>query len=101
MAEISGLFEAYYDCRSGKRGKRARTKEELFAGVQSVNSYLGLLRHYNEYNARKRILQQMSPKVWKYCYVWGHWEVVKIKNRYKPRNIARQRIRNGTYYIDS
>ena len=84
-----------------RRLNRARNKEELFAGVQSVNSYLGLLRHYNEYGARKRILQQMSPKVWKYCYVWGHWEVVRIKNRYKPKNIARQRIRNGTYYLDS
>lgn len=83
-----------------RRLNRARTREELFACVQSVNSYLGLLRHYNEYDTRKRVLSQMSPMVWKYCYVWGHYEVIKIKNRYKPRNIIRQRIRDGTYYAD-
>ena len=83
-----------------RRLNRARNKEELFAAVQSVNSYLGLLRHYNEYASRVRILNQMSPKVWKYCYIWGHYEVLKIKNRYKPKQIARQRMRNGTYYVD-
>ena len=83
-----------------RRLNRSRTKEELFAAVQSVNSYLGLLRHYNEYDTRKRVLNQMEPKVWKYCYVWGHYDVVRIKNRYKPKNIIRERIANGTYYLD-
>ena len=77
---------------------RATCLEQIYKGVDSVNSYLGLLKHCNEYASRRRILGKLNRKVFKYCYIRGHFEVLCIKNRYKRRNIILQKIRDGTFY---
>ena len=77
---------------------RATCLEQIYKGVDSVNSYLGLLRHCNEYASRRRILGKLNHRVFKYCYIKGHFDVLCIKNRYKRRNIILQKIRDGTFY---
>lgn len=77
---------------------RATCLEQIYKGVSSVNSYLGLLKHTDEYAAKRRILGMLNHRVFKYCYIRGHYEVLCIKNRYKKRNIIRQKIRDGTIY---
>lgn len=73
-----------------------KSLSKIRSDVDSVNSYLGLTRHCNEYGSRRRLLQQLAPPVYKYCYVSGHFEVLKLKNRYKSKNIIIEKIRNGT-----
>lgn len=83
--------------RSAIRHMNMQTRlSEIRSGVDSINSYLGLTRHCNEYSSRRRLLESMVPSVFRYCYVTGHYEVVKLKKRYKSKNIIIEKIRNGT-----
>lgn len=64
----------------------------------SINLYLGLLRHTNEYAMRRKVLNMIEPRVYKeYVYIKGHYEVLVIKNKHKLRYQTMQRIRNGDY----
>lgn len=65
--------------------------------VSSVNSYLGLMRHYNEYGLRYKILNMLKAPAYKYVYIKGAHEVVALKNKYKEYNILLKRIRDGDY----
>lgn len=38
------------------REKKELTKEELELFISSMNSYLGIMKHYNTYNVRKKLL---------------------------------------------
>ena len=76
---------------------RARNIDDVTHAVCSINSYLGLLRQYNEYGKRCKILKMIEPRVYKWIYIKGHYEVVCIKNRYKRSCIIQKRIRDGDY----
>lgn len=76
---------------------RARNIDEINHAVCSINSYLGLLRQYNEYAHRRKILKMIEPCVFKWIYIKGHYEVVAIKNKYKQNCITQKRIRDGDY----
>ena len=76
---------------------RARNIEDVRHAVCSINSYLGLLRQSNEYGQRCKILRMIEPRVYKWIYIKGHYEVVAIKNKYKPSYILKKRIRDGDY----
>lgn len=80
-----------------RRLNAAKTVPEVEHAVSSINSYLGCLRHCNEYNARRRILQRIEPHCFKWIYIKGHYEVVALKNKYKRRTKTIQRIRDGDY----
>lgn len=80
-----------------RRLNRADTLPEVQHAVDSINSYLGCLRHANEYNNRRKILQMIEPKCYQWIYIKGHYEVVAIKKKYKQRTLTLQRIRDGTY----
>ncbi|MDD6104128.1 MAG: RNA-directed DNA polymerase [Bacteroidales bacterium] len=50
--------------------------------VCSLNSYLGGMVHDNSYAIRSSEL--LNKKwFWKYCYVSGHFQCIKLKNKYK------------------
>ena len=87
-------------CASFRSAVRRINNEKTLSGlrkdVDSINSYLGLTRHCNEYGSRRRLLQQLAPRVFLRCYVKGHFEILKLKNRYKSKNIIIEKIRNGT-----
>lgn len=76
---------------------RAQTIDEVTHAVDSINSYLGCLRHANEYNTRVKVLQRLDSRVFQWIYIKGHYEVVAIKKKYKQRTKTLQRIRDGTY----
>ena len=80
-----------------RRLNRAETLPEVQHAVDSINSYLGCLRHANEYNNRRKILQMIWPRCYQWIYIKGHYEVVAIKKKYKQRTLTLQRIRDGTY----
>lgn len=80
-----------------RRLNRAETIEEVEHAVSSINSYLGFMRHANEYGKRRKILKMLEPHVFKWVYIRGHFEVVVIKKKHRRRTITLQRIRDGTY----
>ncbi len=80
-----------------RRLNAAETLPEIEHAVSSINSYLGCLRHGNEYNTRRKILRMIEPRLYKWIYIKGSYEVVAVKKRYTKRGITLQRIRDGTY----
>lgn len=80
-----------------RRLNDAKNIRQVNHAICSINSYLGLLRHSNEYNTRKKILNMIEPQAYKYIYIKGHYEIVALKNKYKQRTITLKRIRDGDY----
>lgn len=80
-----------------RRLNRAETVPEVLHVVDSINSYLGCFHHCNEYNTRRKVLQRMDKRVFKWVYIKGHYDVVAIKKKYKLRTRTLQRIRDGDY----
>ena len=76
---------------------RSKNIDEVNHAVCSINSYLGLLRQSNEYGKRREILSMIAPRIYKWIYIKGHYEVVAIKNKYKQNCITQKRIRDGDY----
>lgn len=60
------------------------TKEEQAAFLSSMNSYLGILKHYKTYNLRKRMIRK---------HLSGWWENIFYAKGY-TRFVGRRRIRN-------
>ncbi|MGE4444128.1 MAG: reverse transcriptase domain-containing protein [Candidatus Altimarinota bacterium] len=48
--------------------------------LSTINSYLGMLKHYKSYKIRKKILKFVSPYFWNYFYISNNF--TKIKNKY-------------------
>lgn len=55
--------------------------------IASVNSYLGIMSHYNEYATKRRIMAKLPQKFYKYCYIEGHFDTVKLKYKYTEKAI--------------
>lgn len=56
----------------------------LLAFQSSINSYLGIMKHYKSYNLRKKItLKKINSKWWDYFYLNGKFE--KFKRKRKPQ----------------
>ena len=81
-----------------RRLNKANNERQVLHAVCSINSYLGLLRHTNEYAMRRKVPNMIETHVYKeYVYIKGHYEVLAIKNKHKLRYQTMQRIRNGDY----
>lgn len=80
-----------------RRLSKAETMPEVEHAVNSINSYLGCMRHGNEYRKRRKILEMIEPHAFKWVYIKGHHEVVAIKKRYRKRELTLKRIRDETY----
>lgn len=55
------------------------TNEKLLHNVQSLNSYLGTMVHYNTYHLRRQLAMMIEPELWDRIYFKGHYESVHIK----------------------
>lgn len=78
--------------------------EQLEHYVCSINSYLGLMRHTNSYDIRKRIMSKMDRKFYKHLYIKGNYECVRIKRKFKRDVIVRRKLRdkrNFEYLLDN
>lgn len=63
--------------------------------VATMNSYYGLMRHFNTYNLRRKIGKLIDPEWWQYIYVEGHWEVFVIKSEFNFKKQLKKQIRKG------
>ena len=61
--------------------------DDIRKEISSVNSYLGIMSRYNEYATKRRIMAKLPPKFYEYCYIEGHFDVVKLKYKYTEKAI--------------
>ena len=54
---------------------------------QTLNSYLGFTRERHVYQLRRQCIESMGAGFWKYFYVKGHHESIRIKRKYQPINV--------------
>lgn len=52
-----------------------------------VNSYLGFCRNRSTYNKRVMLINSMGAEFWRYFFVRGHYETIRIRPHYRPVNI--------------
>ncbi len=57
---------------------------ELMRIEQTINSYLGFTRRRKTYNFRRECLELMGEGMWKYFYVRGHHDSIRLRKRYQP-----------------
>ena len=65
--------------------------------AQSMNSYLGMMVHYNTYNIRKKVMYMIHPAWWKYVHFDGHFRKFIVIKKYRKRQQLRAQLRNGGY----
>lgn len=70
------------------------TVSQLEHYVCSINSYLGLMRHTDSYDIRKRIMLKMDGRFYKHLYIKGRYECVRIKQKYRRDAVARKKLRD-------
>lgn len=80
-----------------RRLNAAKDLRQAEHAVNSINSYLGLLRHNNEYNTRKRVLMMIESQAYEYVYIKKNYRILALKNKYKKRVQTYKRIRDGDY----
>ena len=61
--------------------------DDIRKNIASINSYLGIMSRYNEYATKRRIMAKLPPKFYEYCYIEGHFDVVKLKYKYTEKAI--------------
>lgn len=61
--------------------------DDINKNIASVNFYLGIMSHYNEYATKRRIMAKLPQEFYEYCYIEGHFDVVKLKYKYTEKAI--------------
>jgi len=57
-------------------------EESLKQFLSSVNSYLGIMKHYNTYNLRKRtLIQNLSAYFWNHVYISNNYSKLVSKKK--------------------
>lgn len=67
--------------------------EDLEHYVSSMNSYLGLMKHTNSYDIRRRVVLMMGRRFYRHLYIKGRYESVRIKAKFKRDAIVRRKLR--------
>ena len=75
--------------------------EAINHAIQSVNSYLGIFGHYNEYGMKRQIIkEELDEEAWKFFVIKGHYRSVHLKKRYnidmKYKNMANEILNHKT-----
>ena len=55
---------------------------------QVVNSYLGFCKPFRTYGIRKKLLGSFSPEFFRYFYIRGHYDSIRMKIKYRPITLA-------------
>ena len=74
---------------------KSKNKWDVIKSLPSVNSYLGLTRQFCTYAIRQNVLREIEPRLFKWLYIKGHFEVLSIKKKYNPNRRIRYRLRKG------
>ena len=78
----------------------SKTDKRLLHNVQSVNSYLGVMRHYSAYHIRRKLIGMIAPEMWERIYVKGHFDSIHIKKHPKPKPIQKEEWPQVIYMKD-
>lgn len=76
------------------RLNKVKTFSALLKALASVNSYLGLLKHYDSYAIRRNILSLIEPRIFNWVYIRG-MQVVVLKKKYHHRNRIKRQLAAG------
>ena len=76
---------------------KAGNIEAINKAIQSVNSYLGIFSHYNEYGTKRKIVkEELDKEAWKYFTVKGHFQSIHLRKKFsvdiKYKNMAKEII---------
>ena len=89
------MYDAIRKYNSIAAAGKALDHVEHFA--QSMNSYLGMMVHYNSYNIRKKVMYMIHDEWWKYVMFDGHFRKFIVIKKYRKRQQLRAELRNGGY----
>ncbi|WP_289744562.1 hypothetical protein [uncultured Duncaniella sp.] len=79
--------------------KRVAMLEKVRA---SINSYLGLMCHYNSYKVRCRICEKYILPMWgKYLYFEEEFHKFVLRREYDKTHVIRKRLKNRKYAANS
>ena len=67
------------------------------AFVTTMNSYLGLMIHYDTYNKRKKLVSLMDKGWYKYVYVFGHFQKLVLRKQFKSSEKIKKHIKHGKF----
>jgi hypothetical protein len=90
---VGNIYDAV--SKYNKIAKEGFCEAHIETFVATMNSYYGLMRHFNTYNLRRKIGKIIAPEWWQYIYVEGHWEVFVIKSEYNFKKQVKKQIRKG------
>lgn len=74
---------------------KAGNIEAIGHAIQSVNSYLGIFSHYNEYGMKRKIIkEELSKEAWQYFTIKGHFQSIHLRRKFnvdmKYKNMANE-----------
>jgi len=90
---VGNIYDAVN--KYNKIAKEGFCEAHIETFVATMNSYYGLMRHFNTYNLRRKIGKLIAPEWWQYIYVEGHWEVFVIKSEFNFKKQLKKQIRKG------
>lgn len=68
--------------KSLKENKNKLSREDLKLFLSSINSYLGIMKHYETYKLRKKmLLKNLSAYYWNYFYISSGYSKLVLKAR--------------------
>lgn len=67
--------------------------------VSTINSYLGMMRHFSSYNLRRKVMNRVGIEWWQVIYFAGHIEKAVLKGKYRMEVRKRREIRSEIYEL--
>lgn len=74
-------------------------RKQIEKGIQSVNSYLGLMKHFDAYHIKRREMSYIVPHVWDWIFIRGHFHCLCMR-RFPRKKPARKEDYLKTYYAN-
>lgn len=74
------------------------TKENAEHFVSSLNSYFGLLGHYQSYAIRRKVTNMISSKWFEVMFISGHFEKAVCKIAFKQHYILKRKFYEKTAF---
>ena len=99
---VSNRTRGHFISSMKEFNNRAKTHRERLALLDkvraSINSYLGLMSHYNSYKVRRKICEQHILPVWgKYLYFVEDFSKCVLRREYDKTYIIRKHLKNRRY----
>ncbi len=82
------FYESVLKWNERSRNKKKLDEKELLSFQSSINSYLGLMKHYQTYNIRRKmLLQSLSGEYLNHFYIsGGYCKLVRKKRRVRKKD---------------